>query len=272
VNPKLGEPGTGPPEIDGILEQLRAMEAKMRGGAGGNAAFFMRDPPAADRLIRLPAESRLVSYVSRGVRYLLTGRRARGVGFGVAVSCADLSAVRLGDDGRLSCPLGISIGVTPFIAMPPEGMLAAKAENERRYRDKAGHGFHLPTFVEAYTDLLAFTVQATPVALGALLLCEPHPRAAEELMAEHGKIAGAITSAALYFLGYEQVSQQPDGPPRRRFLRDSQVSQACGMRLVEALHEWPRLCCKSPILAAFAQSYAGLCLDKIPDVLARSGL
>jgi hypothetical protein len=185
LHPECTEPGAGPPEIDGILESVRALELKMCATSNGDSVFYMRDPPSADEPIRQPAEARLLSFVSKDVLYLFPWKTGGSVGFGIAVSRDDLRAIQIGDTGRMSYPFMMSLGVTPFLAMPPDGMLAAARENEQRYRDRAGHGFHLPTFVEAYVDFLAFVVQETPAALGALLLCERHPRAAEELVIEH---------------------------------------------------------------------------------------
>jgi hypothetical protein len=152
--------------------------------------------------------------------------------------------------------------------MPPDGMLAAARENEQRYHDKAGHGFNLPTFVRAYTDFLAFALQATPAALGALLLCEKNPRAAEELLIEHDKLTARISSAAIYFVGYESTGHRPNAA-RRRSLRDSMVSQSCGLSMIEAVVDWRSQCCRSSVLGEFADSYRDLRVEKTADVLAR---
>lgn len=267
LQPELAELGIGPPEIDNVLATAKAVESKVR-GASGHATFYMRDLPPTDAPVRFEDESRLVSYVSEGVRYLLPGRSSGNVGFGVAISCEDRRAIRLAESGRMSFPAMMSLGVTPFIAMPPAGMLAAARANEQRYRDRAGHGFNLPTFVRAYADFLAFAVQTVPAALGALLLCETHPRAAEELMLEHDKLTGRISSAANYFVGYESTGTRPNAA-QRRSLRDSAISQACGLGMIEAVFDWRKQCCKSPVLAEFAESYRDLRVEKIADVRAR---
>jgi hypothetical protein len=268
LHPELAELGIGPPEIDDVLETAKAVEAKVCGASGRNSTFYMRDLPPADEPVRLEADSRLVSYVSKGVRYLLPGKTSGNVGFGVAISCDDHRAIRLGESGRMSYPFMMSLGVTPFIAMPPDGMRAAARENEQRYHDKGGHGFNLPTFVRAYADFLAFAVQATPAAVGALLLCERHPRAAEELLIEHDKLTARISSAANYFVGYESTGARPTAA-QRRSLRDSAISQSCGMGMIEAVVDWRSRCCKSPVLGEFAESYRDLRVDKIAEVLAR---
>jgi hypothetical protein len=152
--------------------------------------------------------------------------------------------------------------------MPPDGMLAAARANEQRYHDKAGHGFNLPTFVRAYADFLAFAVQTTPAALGALLLCEKHPLAAEELLFEHDNLTAKISSAANYFVGFESTGTRPNAA-QRRSLRDSTISQSCGMSMIEAVVDWMNQCCKSSILGEFADSYRDLHVDKIAGVLAR---
>lgn len=268
LQPELAELGIGPPEIDDVLETVKAVEAKATGTSGQSSTFYMRDLPPAEEPVGLEAESRLVSYVSKGIRYLLPGKASGNVGFGVAISCDDHRAIRLGESGRMSYPFMMSLGVTPFIAMPPDGMAAAACENERRYHDKAGHGFNLPTFVRAYSDFLAFAVQATPAALGALLLCERHPREAEELLAEHDKLTARISSAAIYFVGFESTGNRPNAA-QRRSLRDSAVSQSCGLGVIEAVVDWRNQCCRSSFLGEFADSYRDLRVDKIADVLAR---
>ena len=268
LQPELAELGIGPPEIDNVLETAKAVEAKVCGTSGRNSTFYMRDLPPADEPVRLEAESRLVSYISKGVRYLLPGKTSGNVGFGVAVLGDDPRAIQVSESGRMSYPFMMSLGVTPFIAMPPDGMLAAARENEQRYHDKAGHGFNLPTFVRAYTDFLAFALQTTPAALGALLLYERHPRAAEELLIEHDKLTAKISSAANYFVGYESTGTRPNAA-QRRSLRDSVISQSCGLSMIEAVVDWRNQCCKSSVLGEFAESYRELRVDKTGDVLAR---
>jgi hypothetical protein len=267
LNPELAELGIGPPEIDGVLEAAKAVEANVRGVAG-HTTFYMRDLPLVDGPVRQPVESRLVSYGYKGVRYLFPGSICGNVGFGVAVSNDDLRELRIDGSGRITYPFMASIRVTPFIAMPPDGMLAAARSNEQRYLDRAGHGFNLPTFVRAYTDFLAFAVQTSPAALGALLLSGRHPRAAEELLNEHDKLTARISSPANYFLGYESTSTRPTAS-QRRSLRDSAVSQSCGLDMIQALSDWRNLCCKTPILREFAESFRDLRVEKVADVLAR---
>ena len=268
LHPELAELGIGPPEIDKVLDTVKAVEATVCGTSGGSPTFYMRDLPPADEPVLQKADSRLVSYVSNGVRYLLPGKICGNVGFGVAISCDDHRAIRLSDSGRMSYPFMMSLGVTPFIAMPPDGMLAAARENEQRYHDRAGHGFNLPTFVRAYTDFLAFAVQTTPAALGALLLYDRYPRAAEELLIEHDKLTAKISSAAIYFVGFESTGTRPNAA-QRRSLRDSVVSQSCGLGMIEAIVDWRNQCCRTSVLDEFAESYRDLRVDKIADVLAR---
>jgi len=268
LQPECAEPGAGPPEVDYLLESVRLLASKMHGNAGGKTGFYMRDPPPADQPLRQSAASRLASYTSHGARYLFPGKSSGSVGFGVAIACDDRGAIQIDNIGRATYPFMMSIGVAPFIAMPPDGMLAAARENEQRYRDRAGHGFHLPTYVEAYADFLAFAVQETPAALGALLLHEKHPEAAQELLDEHDKLTAKISSTALYFLGYEETGLRP-GAPARRSLRDSEVARSCGMSLVDALVDWMNQCCRSAILGAFADSYRDLRIDKVADVHVR---
>jgi hypothetical protein len=267
LEPRQVSLGAGPREVDALLDRIQAHESRLKRTARPRQEFFLRDIPAFDA-DRGGASASLPSFTTEGIKYLFARRNTRRVGLGVAVRYEDFAALTIDEQGRVSYPAGRQLGARPFVVLPPDGMIQAARANEARLVDHGGYGHHLPVYVKLYSDLIAFVLQPHPALLGAHLLYRNYPREAEQLLDEHARLTSEITSRALYFLGYEPPQTAAELRGQKRRDRDNAVLQGSGLRLFQALEEWPTHCCKSLFLEEFAQSYRRISIAPVNDLTA----